>query len=69
MGFSIIDLTSNRYTTYDTIESIVLSRVSVSFKGCSKRSIWEKKKEQAQLNQLLENVLEKYSSLKDPYFY
>ncbi|MEN1933493.1 hypothetical protein P4909_17840 [Escherichia coli] len=27
-----------------------------------------KKKEQTQLNQLLENVLEKYSNLKDPYF-
>ncbi|ENC3362127.1 restriction endonuclease, partial [Escherichia coli] len=32
------------------------------------KDLFGKKKEQAQLNQLLENVLEKYSSLKDPYF-
>ncbi|HHA5612914.1 TPA: restriction endonuclease, partial [Escherichia coli] len=30
------------------------------------KDLFGKKKEQAQLNQLLENVLEKYSSLKDP---
>ncbi|KAA5971582.1 restriction endonuclease [Pantoea sp. M_9] len=32
------------------------------------KDLFGKKKEQTQLNQLLENVLEKYSSLKDPYF-
>lgn len=32
------------------------------------KDLFGKKKEQSQLNQLLENVLEKYSSFKDPYF-
>ncbi|MCA7211560.1 restriction endonuclease, partial [Escherichia coli] len=32
------------------------------------KDLFGKKKEQTQLNQLLENVLKKYSSLKDPYF-
>ena len=32
------------------------------------KDLFGKKKEQTQLNQLLENVLEKYSNLKDPYF-
>lgn len=67
MGFIIIDRANIRNTTNDTSESIVLSGVSVSIKRRAERSIWQKK-EQTQLNQLLENVLEKYSSLKDPYF-
>lgn len=32
------------------------------------KDLFGKKKEQSQLNQLLENVLEKYSRFKDPYF-
>ncbi|CAM8164016.1 MULTISPECIES: restriction endonuclease [Klebsiella] len=32
------------------------------------KDLFGKKKEQSQLNQLLENVLEKYSKFKDPYF-
>ncbi|MDR5020056.1 restriction endonuclease [Yersinia rochesterensis] len=32
------------------------------------KDLFGKKKEQSQLNQLLDNVLEKYSSFKDPYF-
>lgn len=32
------------------------------------KDLFGKKKEQSQLNQLLENVLEKYASFEDPYF-